>query len=188
MNLFAKARSVADADGSHGTERGFSLIEVTTGVALMTVMVYGLHATLLSATNGRTSVKRTDRAAAIAQDYAERLQALPFGTLNGGASAAALEELFDDDDNLGNGTLRQLRVPGNDVGHWFVATVDGLTGRWRVRVSGDLNNDGDENDTAWREGRNDLLAIQIWFDDRLVVRTMRAAPVEETIADVGANY
>jgi hypothetical protein len=55
-------------------------------------------------------------------------------------------------------------------------------------VTADLNDDGDESDVAWREGRNDLLAIQIWFDDRIVLRATRASPVEETTVDVGANY
>lgn len=169
-----------------GSERGFSLVEVGTAMALMAIMLYGLHATMYSAVKGRGTVKQADRVGAIASDFVDRLEALPFGTINGGVSSTALEELFDDDQDLGTATLRGLRVPANDAGHWFEATVDGVTGRWRVKVSGDLNNDGDENDT--REGRNDLLAIIIWFDDRIVLRTSHAAPVEQTTADVGANY
>jgi type II secretory pathway pseudopilin PulG len=188
MSLFAMNHRVVAAAGAPAAERGFSLVEVTTGVALMAIMLYGLHATMLSAVTGRSTVKRTDRAGAIARDFMDRLQSLPFGTSNGGVSAAALDELFDDDQDLGTATLRQLRVPANDLGHWFVATIDGLAGRWRVKVTADLNDDGDEADVAWREGRNDLLAIQIWFDDRIVLRATRAAPVEETTADVGANY
>ena len=171
-----------------GAERGFSLVEVGTAMALMAIMLYGLHATMYSAVKGRGTVKQADRVGAIANDFVDRLEALPFGTSNGGASSTALAELFDDDQDLGTLTLRQIRVDADDPGHWFDATINGVTGRWRIKVSGDMNNDGDETDVAWREGRNDLLAIIIWFDDRIVLRTTRSAPVEETTFDAGANY
>ncbi|MFN6145935.1 MAG: prepilin-type N-terminal cleavage/methylation domain-containing protein [Planctomycetota bacterium] len=188
MNLPPATGPITATAAPTAAERGFSLVEVTTAAALLAILLYGLHSTMLSAVTGRATVNRTDRVSSLASEYLDRLQAVPFGAGNGSATAAELEELFDDDQDLGTVTLRELRVPANQEGHWFVGTQDGVTGRWRIRVTNDLNGDGDSTDVAWREGRDDLLGVEIWFDDRLVVRAIRAAPVEETTADVGANY
>lgn len=188
MNLPPANGPFAATAAPAAAERGFSLVEVTTAAALLVILLYGLHSTMLSAVTGRATVNRTDRMSALASEYLDRLQTVPFGSGNSMATPAQLQELFDDDQDFGTVTLRQLRVAANQEGHWFVGTQDGVTGRWRIRVTDDLNGDGDADDTAWREGRADLLGIEIWFDDRLVLRAVRAAPVEETNSDVGANY
>lgn len=168
-------------------EGGFSLIEVTITLVVSVLMLYALHSTVRSSLDTRRSTRRAYEISRLAQDYLSRLQDLPFGKpTDPKPSGSQLSELFDDDEDYGTITLYQLVVPPDEEGHVFVVAADGLVGVWRIKVSTDLDADGDLDGP--REGRPDLVRIDIYFQERLVLSTMRAAEPEQTTIDSGARY
>ena len=66
-------------------------------------------------------------------------------------------------------------MPTEEAGHSFQLVDFPYEGLWEVRITGDLNNDGDEDDE--REGRGDLLRIDILYNGVLILETMRTAPL-----------
>ncbi|MBK8101474.1 MAG: hypothetical protein IPK26_30705 [Planctomycetes bacterium] len=163
---------------------GFTLVETMITLVLAVLMLYGMHATLNSSIRGRLAAQQIDQVHVMATDYLNRLRAIPFGSAaDGPAGGAALSALFDDDQDHGSITLHQVRVAVNSAGHWQDVAANGLIGRWRFKVTRDLNHDGDETDPGLREGRDDLLGLEIWFNDRLVMHGIRAAGPDATTPD-----
>ena len=168
-------------------ERGFTLVETAVALTLSIVLLYTLHATLRSSIGARQATEQEHRVMRIAADYVARLRDVPFGNaMQPAASGAQLDELFDDDLDLGTVTLLQLRSAPHLPGHTFAMSSAGVTGRWRVRVTSDL--DGDGSMTGAREGRDDIVRIEVYFDDRLMFTTMRAHEPANTTKDVGVVY
>lgn len=166
---------------------GFTLVETMITLVLAVLMLYGMHATLSSSIRGRSAAQQIDQVHVQATDYLNRLRAIPFGAASDSpAGPGALANLFDGDQEYGSATLQQLRVPVTSIGHWQDVAAGGLIGRWRYKVSRDLNHDGDETDAGLREGRDDLLGIEIWFNDRLVMHGIRAAGPDDTTPDTDA--
>lgn len=173
----------AAADPTRGAaEHGFTLVETLATMVLAVFTLLALHSTAQSAIAGRKSLQRTQQAHLMATEFLDRIRQLPFGRdTDPEPTADELTELFDDDQTLGPITLHQLAVAPDQPGRTFTAASNGLIGTWRVKVCNDL--DGDGATTGPREGRSDLMRVQVWFDGQLVVETMRAAEVFETIPD-----
>ncbi|MCC6670786.1 MAG: hypothetical protein IT458_06990 [Planctomycetes bacterium] len=163
-------------------ERGFTLIEVTVMLLFAALMMLTLQSSMLSTVKTRQRTHVTDVLQAQAHEFLQRLLVIPFGAPGDPAATAdQLTELFDDDADLGNVTLRQVSVAPAQPGHTFATTRDGVTTQWRVAISNDL--DGDGVASGFREGRPDLLAIEVFANDRLMFRTMRAADFANTRRD-----
>jgi hypothetical protein len=161
---------------------GFTLVELCGASVLAAVLLLTMHTTLQSSVRSRRDGLGNETRQTQAYEFLQRLQELPFGTGTEGApTAEALTELFDDDDELGDLSLRQVQTPVGVPGHGFTTDLDGTRTRWRIVVSDDL--DGDGRNDGPREGRPDLLRIEILADDRLMFRTLRAAEVANTRRD-----
>lgn len=184
MNL---ARPEPVRPGDHGRCAGFSLVETTMALVLAVLVVYSVHATLQASIKGQVGSARLHDSQRLANDFLARLRHISFGlATDPPVSALALDELFDDDDDFGPVTLHQVVVGPTEPGLSFTTAIDGVIGRWRIKVDRDL--DGDGIIAGDREGRDDLLHITIWFEDRLMVETLRAADPAFTQVDVEAVY
>ncbi len=161
---------------------GFSLVELMLSLSLVVVTLILLQSTLFSAIKNRVATAEQDQRNAMAYDLIQRLTAIPFGKQGDpAATGAQLSELFDDDQDLGTVNLKNLQTAPATPGHSFTTNLDGVTTAWRISVTSDL--DGDGLTTSFREGRPDLLQIEIYAQGRLMFRTARAAEYTNTRKD-----
>ena len=151
-------------------------------IALTILLLFALQSTLFSTTKMRVSVKTQDERNEQSYDFVRRLQVIAFGTpANPAATGPQLSEFFDDDQDLGGITLKQIETAPGNAGHSFTTVRRGVTTDWRVLVSADFNGDG--LTTGVREGRADLVQIEVYAENRLMFRTFRAADYPNTIGD-----
>ncbi len=141
---------------------------------LMTVLTT-IGVGLRTGHDANRAMQRRAQLTVVCSELLDRLFRLDFGQ-SGAASvtAAQLDELFDDDDDLGSGTLSSLRIQPGSRGFQFTIAEFPWGGTFEVRVDSDLNGDGDEADD--REGRADLLRINVLCDGVLVLESLRCAP------------
>ncbi len=166
---------------------GCSLIEAVLTLTLSVFLLYTLHTTLQSSISARESTQRNHQIQEMGNDYLAKLRQIPFGTPTDPApSGSQLSELFDDDQDLGSISLSQVLVQPDHPGHTFGVASDGLIGIWRVRTTNDL--DGNQSIDGLREGRPDLMRIEIYFEERLVIEALRASDVALTVTDLNVNY
>ena len=169
------------AQRSH-CDQGFSLVELMGALTIVVLMVLALQGSLFSSVqlrkvNGALAQRHNQ-----AYDFMQRLTVLPFGSASDNTVLASqLSELFDDDQDLGSITLKQVETPVGSPGHTFETVLDGVRTRWRAAVHNDLDSDGLA--TGPREGRADLLVVELFAEDRLMFRTIRAATVPNTVKD-----
>ena len=174
---------------THSTPRnaGFSLVELVAALTLSIVLLYALHSTLRSSISARQTSDRVYRVNQMAEQFVHRLRQIPFGKPSDGvATGGQLSGLFASTLSAGTTTLHQVKVAHDQPGHSFVTTGNGVNGTYRIKVSSDL--DGDSALSGAREGRDDLLRIEVWFNDRMLAATLRAAEPSETTKDTTANY
>lgn len=161
---------------------GFSLVELMLSLGLVVITLILLQSTLFSAVKNRVATAEQDHRNAQAYDLVQRLTAIPFGMQGDpAATGAQLSELFDDDQDLGTATLKSLETAPGTPGHSFSTNFDGIITPWRVSVTADL--DGDGKTLGFREGRPDLLQIEVYALDRLMFKTTRAAEFPNTRRD-----
>ena len=166
---------------------GFSLVELVGALSLSIVLLFALHSTLRSSISARQSSERSHHVRQLAENFLQRLRQIPFGrNTDGVATGGQLSGLFASTPDLGTTSLHQVKVPYDQPGHSFVVTGPGFQGMFRVKVSSDL--DGDSAVGGVREGRSDLMRIEIWFDGRLFAETLRAAEFSDTTIDRGVVY
>ena len=154
---------------------GFSLIEVMLVASMLMTVLTTIGVGLKSGHDANRELQRRAQLTLVCSELLDRLFRLDFGQ-QGGASAtpAQLTELFDADSELGTATLSSLRTPAGQPGFQFELADFPWGGKFEVRVDADLNGDGDETDT--REGRADLLRINVLWDGVLILESMRCAP------------
>lgn len=175
------------AGPEHERTAGFSLVETMITLVLAVLVVYSVHSTLQTTLSGQVAANQLYATQRMANDLMARLRAISFGTVTDPpASALALDELFDDDEDFGPITLHQLAVAPSAPGYSFRTNMQGVVGTWRVKVDRDLDGNGDTDGP--REGRDDVFRIAIFFDEALVLSTLRAADPSFTQVDVGAVY
>lgn len=161
------------------TERGFTLIEVMIAVVVLATVFVVVGSVMLAGVK-RTSEMR-ERNAIVTQSwkFAERLQRIPYGSeVASAATAAQYDDLFDDDGNLGNVSLTQIRTAVGSDGLRFRLAGFEVDGDWEVQINEDLNGDGDADDV--NEGTGGLVRIEVFFRGESVLRTFRARPAEST--------
>jgi type II secretory pathway pseudopilin PulG len=180
-------------------EGGFSLVEVVLTFAIMAVATTALG--LVEVSNARRSqeLKERDIAFGRGQAIMERILCMPYGAPTAPtATGAKLDLLFGSDSNL--------REPGQEVYLTEVMqkdtdsdgtiddepirfTLEGVEdkGTWEVLVDSDLDGNGvieptitvDGVDIETREGRTDLMRIEIRRNGRTVLKTLRARTPQE---------
>ena len=166
---------------------GMSLLEVTMALGLAILALLALHSTLSASVEGRKTTSDHEQARAMGRELLSRLQRIQYGNSSHATpTAAQLDEFFDADAELGTLTLAQLVTPPDQPGWTFAVAADGVLGTWRVRVTQDV--DGNGVIDGARDGREDLLRLELLFNERLVFESFRAAPPGDTLLDTGAMY
>ncbi len=168
-------------------QEGFTLIDATITLLVSVLMLYTLHSGTQTSLSARKASERIYAAHLQGLEFLERVRKLPFGQASDPApTAAQLQEFFDDDDDLGTLTLTQLKVSPMANGFQFKMASSGIVGNWEIKVTDDL--DGDGNNTGAREGRSDLLKIEVLFDNKIMFQTLRSSDPSLTIVDTSADY
>ncbi len=168
-------------------QEGFTLIDATITLLVSVLMLYTLHSGTQTSMSARRASERIYAAHLQGMDFMERVRKIPFGQASDPTpTAAQLQEFFDDDDDLGSITLTQLKVSPTASGYQFKMASKGLIGTWELKVTDDL--DGDGNNTGPREGRSDLLKIEIYFEGKIMFQSLRTSDPSFTIVDTTADY
>lgn len=177
-------------------QAGFTLIEVILTFSILAVATMALGLVEVSNARRQKFLKARDIAFARGQAIMERILRMPFGTPGAaGLSDIQYDALFGTDADVRTMSLTQIQQKDLDDD----GTVDeqpirfkleGVedAGIWTVFVDSDLDGNGlieplvDAVET--REGRTDLLRIEIRRNGRTVLRTIRArTPQEQDAAD-----
>lgn len=176
MNQPMQRDRTGSRPGRHRRAGGFSLIEVLLVTSMMMTVVATVAVGMRSGYTANEEINRRAVLTSLSGELMDRLFRIDFGQPGGVApSGDQLTELFDDDDSFGTATLCQLAVAPGGPGYLFQLENFPYNGTWEVRVTSDLNNDGDDGDP--HEGRPDLYRIDILYDGLLVLETMRSAPI-----------
>ncbi len=156
-------------------QRGFSLLEVMLVSSMMCTVLTTIGVGMRAGHASKREMERRAQLTIVAGELLDRLFRISYGTSTpSAASNAQLTELFDADSDLGTATLGGLRTAAGATGYQFEIDDFPWGGRFEVRVDADLNGDGDESDA--REGRADLLRINILWDGTLILESLRSAP------------
>ena len=173
------------------TQAGFTLVEVILTFAILTVATTALGLTELSAARRQQDLKARDIAFARGQAIMERVLRMPFGT-PGATKLTNLQydALFGTDADVRTMTLTQIQQRDTDADgvideDAIQFRLEGVedAGVWTVHVDCDLDGNGviepNIDGVATREGRTDLLRIEILRNGRTVLRTIRARTPQE---------
>jgi len=172
-------------------QAGFTMIEVILTFAVLAVATTALGLTELSAARRQQELKARDIAFARGQAIMERVLRMPFGTP--GASKLTnlqYDALFGTDADVRTMTLTQIQQRDTN-GDGVVDTkpiqfkLEGVedAGVWTVFVDSDLDGNGviepNIDGVETREGRTDLLRIEILRNGKTVLRTIRSRTPQE---------
>ena len=173
------------------SQAGFSLIEVVLTFSILAVATTALGLVELSNSQRTQDLKRRDIAFGRGQAIMERILRVPFGAP--GATAATstqLDILFGSDEDVRQVSLTQLQqrdYNGDGVvdDPRIKFRLEGVEdhGEWEIFIDNDLDGNGkiepviDSVET--REGRSDLLRIEIRRDGKTVLKTLRARTPQE---------
>lgn len=172
-------------------QQGFTLVEVVLTFAILAVATIALGLVEISNARRTQDLKERDISFARGQAFMERILRMPFGAPNPPAMTATdYDTLFGSDDDVRTVSLTQLErkdtngdgVLDTDPIRFKLEGVED-SGVWEVYVDGDLDGNGVIEETVagvpTREGRGDLLRIEIRRDGRTVLKTLRARTPQE---------
>jgi len=172
-------------------QQGFTLIEVVLTFSILAVATIALGLVEISNARRTQDLKERDISFARGQAFMERILRMPFGGPNPAPMTAAdYDTLFGTDDDVRGVSLTQLeqkdadgdgRVDSGPIRFQLEGVED--SGVWEVFVDGDLDGNGVIEETiagvSTREGRGDLLRIEIRRDGLTVLKTLRARTPQE---------
>lgn len=172
-------------------QAGFSLVEVVLTFAIMAVATTALGLTELSNSRRTQELKERDIAFGRGQAIMERVLRMPFGAPGAtAATAAKYDILFGSDEDVRQVSLTEVQQRDEDADGVvdsgpITFTLEGVEdkGVWEVYIDADLDGNGaieplvDGIET--REGRTDLLRIEIRRNGRTVLKTLRARTPQE---------
>lgn len=172
-------------------QSGFSLVEVVLTFAILAVATTALGLVELSTSRRSQELKERDIAFGRGQAIMERLMRMPFGQPDAApATARDLDILFGSDEDVRQVSLTQIQQRDLD-GDGTVDSppirfrLEGVEdkGLWEIHVDADLDGNGRIepllDGTPTREGRTDLLRVEIRRNGRTVLRTLRARTPQE---------
>ena len=182
---------MAETNKKRRSRQGFTLIEVLITFAILAVATVALGLTELSNARRSQDLKERDISFARGQAFMERILRMPFGAPNPSAmTAGEYDTLFGSDDDVRTISLTQLEQKDTD-GDGKVDSgpirfkLNGVedSGVWEIYVDADLDGNGTIETTLagvpTREGRGDLLRIEIRRNERTVLKTLRARTPQE---------
>jgi hypothetical protein len=157
-----------------GRDDGITIVEVLITALFLAVSLVSLGLAVLTGVRSTTDLGERNLVHNQALSYMERLQKLNFGTDEDlPPSPAELDQLFDDSLDVPDLSLYQLHRPVYEDGHRFQLAGFERSGTWEVRVHRDLNGNGVLDP---EEDKDDLLRIEILFNQDPVLSTFRARP------------
>jgi len=170
---------------------GFSLVEVLMTLAILVVATTALGLVEISNARRSQELKERDIAFGRGQAIMERILRCPFGAPSAiAATGAQLDILLGSDEDVRQVSLTQIMQKDlNDDGivdqEPIRFKLDGVEdkGEWEIYIDADLDGNGviepviDGVET--REGRSDLLRIEIRRNQRTVLKTLRARTPQE---------
>lgn len=176
--------------------RAFTLIEIVLTFSILAIAMAVLVLVEVSNAERSTDLKRRDIAFARGQALMERILRLPFGAPNPPAlTGRDFDRLFGSDEDVQSMSLTQLRQRDNNGD----GTIDdepvrfrleGVedAGLWEILIDSDLDGNGrieaEIDGVPTREGRGDLLRVEIVHDGRTLLKTFRSrSPQERDEAD-----
>ncbi|MHC4548784.1 MAG: type IV pilus modification PilV family protein [Planctomycetota bacterium] len=172
-------------------QAGFSLIEVVLTFSILAVATTALGLVEISNSQRSQDLKRRDIAFGRGQAIMERILRVPFGAPGAvTATGQQLDILFGSDDDVRQVSLTQLQqrdlnADGVVDEPPITFKLDGVEdkGEWTIFIDNDLDGNGKIEpmiDTVeTREGRSDLLRIEIRRNGRTVLKTLRARTPQE---------
>ena len=172
-------------------QSGFSLVEVVLTFSILAVATTALGLVELSTSRRSQELKERDIAFGRGQAIMERLLRMPFGQPDAPAATARdLDILFGSDEDVRQVSLTQIQqrdANGDGVvdAEPIRFHLDGVEdkGLWEIHVDADLDGNGRIEPSiagvATREGRTDLLRVEIRRNGRTVLRTLRARTPQE---------
>lgn len=172
-------------------QAGFSLVEVVLTFAIMAVAMTALGLVEISNSRRTQELKERDIAFGRGQAIMERILRMPFGSPGATpATAAKYDLLFGSDDDVRQASLTEFQQRDDDSDGAVDTgpikfTLEGVEdkGTWEVYVDSDLDGNGTiepvVDGVETREGRSDLLRIEIRRNGRTVLKTLRARTPQE---------
>ena len=177
-------------------EAGFSLIEVMITFSILAVATTALGLVELGNARRSQDLKERDISFARGQAFMERILRMPFGSPSQGTmSGSGLDTLFGTDKDVRTLGLTQLQQADSDADGVIDDgpvrfKLEGVedAGEWEVFVDSDLDGNGKietiVDGIETREGRSDILRIEIRRNGKTVLKTIRArTPQERDEAD-----
>jgi len=177
------------------SQAGFSLIEVVLTFSILAIATTALGLTEVSNARRSQELKARDIAFARGQAFMERMLRMPFGAPDAARlSGSEFDRLFGTDDDVRSMSLTQIQrrdIDGDgaiDEGpvRFLLKGVEDA-GEWEVFVDSDLDGNGKIEGTVdgleTREGRSDLLRLEIRRNGKTVLRTLRARTPQERDAE-----
>jgi len=153
--------------------RGFTVLEVMLVSSMMMAVLATVTVGIRAGHSANEELRRKAVLTAMSSDLMDRLFSINFGTTaDPEPTPDQLNELFDDDDFLGDISLSSMRILPGEEGYFFVFANFPYNGTWEVQVTADLNGDGDQDDE--REGLDDLFRINLFYDGVLILESMRS--------------
>jgi len=176
---------------NRNSQAGFSLIEVVLTFSILAVATTALGLVELSNSQRTQDLKRRDIAFGRGQAIMERILRVPFGAPGAtSATSTQLDILFGSDEDVRQVSLTQLQqrdLNGDGVvdDPRIKFVLEGVEdhGEWMILIDNDLDGNGliepviDTVET--REGRSDLLRIEIRRNGKTVLKTLRARTPQE---------
>lgn len=177
------------------SQAGFTLVEVVLTFAIMAVATTALGLVEISNARRSQELKERDIAFGRGQAFMERILRMPFGSPGvPTATAAKYDLLFGSDEDVRQVSLTEIMQRDVD-GDGAVDNgpirfkLEGVEdkGEWEIYVDADLDGNGAIEPTVTvegvtietREGRSDLMRIEIRRNGRTVLKTLRARTPQE---------
>ena len=179
------------------TQSGFTLIEVILTFSILAIGTTALGLVEISNAQRQRDLKSRDVAFSRGQAIMERILRMPFGTPDAmGLTSTQYDSLFGSDGDVRTMSLTQIQqtdanADGTIDTQPIKFKLEGVedNGVWEVFVDSDLDGNGAVepivDGVETREGRTDLLRIEIRRNGRTVIRTIRARTPQEQ-DDAGA--
>ena len=180
-------------------QTGFTLIEVVLTFSILAVATTAMALVELGNAQRTRHLKERDIAFARGQAIMERILRMPFGTPGAAAlTSNQFDALFGTDGDVRTMGLTQIMQKDADDDGVIDSgplrfKLEGVedSGTWEVYVDSDLDGNGKIEPTIdgidTREGRNDLLRIEIRRNGRTLIKTIRARTPQEQDADDSLN-
>lgn len=159
--------------GPPAARGGFTIIEMVMALSFLLVSLVGVGLAIHAGVRTTRELRERQIVQTRAQMYVDRLVRLNFGeSSDPEPTRAQLEELFDDDTDLGTVTLMSLtRYPRRDGGWTFERKGFPVPGSWTVQVTQDLDGDGAVGGDLEEDGL--LVRITVSFDGEAILTTIR---------------